>query len=97
MNAEDINPKAETVLCNVDIADFTAVRFVGFDMDTTVRIPETNGTVLAATQAIVAVAVEPGGQNGTFVAFEYISFVSRQIRHAHLSTSTILRRRHHRP
>lgn len=39
----------ERVLCDVDIADFASVGFIGLDMDATVRIPEAYGTVFAAT------------------------------------------------
>ena len=47
------------VLSDVDIADFTAVGFVGLDMDPTVGIPEAYGPIFAATQAIISVCVEP--------------------------------------
>ena len=68
----------------MDIADFTAVGFVGLDVDTTVRIPEAYGTVLAAAEAIITVAVEPRRQYGPFVPFQYVNLLPRQIRHAHL-------------
>lgn len=51
----------ERVLCDVDIADFASVGFIGLDMDATVRIPKAYGTVFAATQNIIAIAVEPRG------------------------------------
>lgn len=44
----------------MDVADFPAVGFVGLDVDATVGVPEANGAVFAATEAVVAVAVEPG-------------------------------------
>lgn len=43
----------------MDIANFSAVGFVGFDVDATVGIPETDGAVFTAAQAIIAVSVEP--------------------------------------
>lgn len=42
----------------MDIADFAAMGFVGFDVNSTVGIPEAYGTVLAAAQTILAVRVE---------------------------------------
>ena len=59
--------ESESVRGNVDVADFAAVGFVGLDMDATVGIPEAYSTVFAATQAIVAVAVEPRRQYGALV------------------------------
>lgn len=43
----------------MNIADFTAMRFVGLDVNATVGIPEADGAVLAAAQAIIAIGVEP--------------------------------------
>ena len=42
----------------MDVADFTSVGFVGLDVDAMVGIPEAYGTVFAATQTIVSLAVE---------------------------------------
>ena len=44
---------------DVDVADFTAVGFVGLDVDPTVGVPEADGAVFAAAQAVVPVGVEP--------------------------------------
>lgn len=45
----------------MNISDFAAVRFVGLDVQSTVGIPQSYGAVFAATQAILAVGVEPCG------------------------------------
>ena len=50
--------ETERVQGDVDIANFTAVGFVSLDVDSTVRIPEAYGTVFAAAETIVSVAVE---------------------------------------
>lgn len=42
----------------MNVADFAAVSFVGFNVDAAVRVPKTDGTIFAAAQAIIAVAVE---------------------------------------
>ena len=42
----------------MDVVDFTGVGFVGLDVDAMVGIPEAYGTVFAATQTIVSLAVE---------------------------------------
>lgn len=49
----------EVVRGDVDVADFTAVGFVGLDVDPTVGVPEADGAVFAAAQAVVPVGVEP--------------------------------------
>lgn len=74
----------ERVRCDVDIANFTAVGFIGLDMDSTVRIPEAYGTVFSATQTIIAVTVESRGQHGTLVTFQHVNLFPRKIFHAHL-------------
>lgn len=43
----------------VDVADLAGVGLVGLDEGAGVRVPEAEGAVLAAAQAVVAVAVEP--------------------------------------
>lgn len=48
------------VLGDMDVANFTAMGFVGLDVNPTVGIPEAYGTVLAAAQGIIAVGIEPG-------------------------------------
>lgn len=73
----------ERVRGDVDIADFAAVGFIGFDVDATVGIPEANGAVFAATETIIAVGVEPRGQNGTLVTLQHVHFLPRKIFHAH--------------
>lgn len=45
----------------MDVVDFAAVGFVGLDVNPAVRIPQADGAVLAATQTIITVAVEPSG------------------------------------
>lgn len=62
------NEGDDDVRGDVDVADFTAVRFVGFDVDAAVGIPEAEGAVLAAAKAVVAVAVKSDGEDGAFVA-----------------------------
>ena len=42
----------------VDVADLACVGLVGLDVGAGVRVPETEGAVLAAAQAVVAIAVE---------------------------------------
>jgi hypothetical protein len=68
---------------DVDIADFTAMGFIGFDMDATVRIPEAYGTVFTATEDIITVGVEPRSEYATFVTFQNVHFLLRKIFHAH--------------
>jgi len=74
--------REKRVRCDVDIADFTAVGFIGLNMDSTVRIPEAYGTVLAATETIIAVTVEPRGQNRTLVTLQHVNLFLRKIFHA---------------
>lgn len=87
MNPEADNTDEEKgrkgVQGNVNIADFTAMGLIGLDMDATVRIPEANGTVFAATEAIITVAVEPRRQNSALMPLQYVHLLPRQIRHAH--------------
>lgn len=49
------------------------MRFVGLDVQAAVGIPEANGAVFAAAEAILAVGVEARRQNRTFVAPEHVS------------------------
>ena len=53
----------------MDVADFTAVRLVGLDVDPAAGVPEAEGPVLAAAQAVVSVAVKSNGEYGAFVTF----------------------------
>lgn len=46
---------------DMNVADLTAMGFVGLDVDATMRVPKANSTVLAAAQAIIAVGVESSG------------------------------------
>lgn len=43
----------------MDITDFTAMGFVGLNVDATVRVPESDGSVFPAAEAVIAVAIEP--------------------------------------
>lgn len=61
----------------MDIADFTAVRLVGLDVQSTVGIPQPYGAVFAAAQAILAIRVEPRRQYRPFVPPEYSSLRPR--------------------
>lgn len=70
---------------DVDIADFSAVGFVGLDVNPTVGIPEAYATIFAAAQAIISVAVEPSSEDGTLVPPEHVSLLRRQIGLAHLT------------
>lgn len=74
----------------MDIADFAAVGFVGLDMDATVGIPEAYGAVFAATQAIIAVAIEPSSQYGALVPLQHVNLLPRKIFHAHLFLLLVL-------
>ena len=76
---------------DMDVADFATVGLVGLDVDPAVRVPQADRTVLAAAQAVVAVAVEPRRQYGAFVAFKDVCFCPRKLRRAHLSLSARLR------
>lgn len=67
----------------MDIADFTAVRFVGLDVQSTVGIPEAYGAVFAAAEAILAVGVETRRQDRPFVPPEHASLRPRQAVRAH--------------
>lgn len=51
----------ENLRGDVDVADFTAVGFVGFDVNATVGIPQAYGAIFAAAQAILAVRIKPRG------------------------------------
>lgn len=44
---------------DVDITDFTAMGLVGLNVDATVRVPESNGSVFPAAEAVIAIAIEP--------------------------------------
>ena len=51
--------KIEELRGDMDVADFTAMWFVGLNVNATVRIPETNSAVLATAEAVIAIAIEP--------------------------------------
>lgn len=72
-----------TVRSDVDISNFTAVRFVGLDVNSTVRIPEADGAISPAAQAILAVAIEPRSQNRSLVSSQDARLPLRQLRRAH--------------
>lgn len=69
----------------MDIPDFSAVGFVGLDVNPTMGIPEAYGTIFAAAEAIISVAVEPSSEDGTLVSPEHVSLLRRQIGLAHLT------------
>lgn len=62
-----------SIRCDVDIPDFTAVGFVGFDVQSTVGIPEAYGAVFAAAKAILAVGIEARRQHRPFMPPEHVS------------------------
>lgn len=45
------------------------MRLVGLDVDAAVGVPEAEGAVLAAAQAVVAVAVKSNSEHRPFVPF----------------------------
>ena len=44
---------------DMDITDFTAMGLVGFNVDATVRVPKSNGSVFPAAEAIISIFIEP--------------------------------------
>lgn len=84
MMVNEVKIERVCVRGDVDIADFAAMGFIGLDMDSTVGIPEAYGTVFAATQAIIAVSVEPHTQYGTVVTLQHVCLLLRKIFYAHL-------------
>lgn len=66
-----------SVPCDMDIADFTAVRFVGLDVQSTVGIPQAYGAVFAAAKYILAVGVESRRQHRPFVPPEHVRLLPR--------------------
>lgn len=76
----------------MDVADFAAVGLVGLDVDATVGVPEADGAVLTAAEAVVAVAVEPGGQNRALVALEHGRLLPGEAALAHLEAQNSRRR-----
>lgn len=72
----------------MDVADFAAVGFVGLNVDAAVRVPEADGAVLAAAEAVVTVAVESGGQNRALVALQKARLLPREVALAHLPQSS---------
>ena len=69
---------------DVNITNLAAVRFVGLDVDSTVRVPEADGAVFAAAQAIVTVTVKTRGEDSAFVSTQHVGLVLRQTSNAHL-------------
>ena len=51
----------------VGVADLAGMGFVGLDVGAGVRVPKAEGAVLAAAQAVVAVAVEAHRKHCPFV------------------------------
>ena len=68
----------------MNITNLAAVRFAGLDVDSTVRVPEADGAVFAAAQAIVSVAVKTRGEDSAFVSTQHIGLLLRQTSNAHL-------------
>lgn len=67
----------------MDVADFTTVRFIGLDVQSTVRIPKPYSAIFAAAQAIFPIPVKPGSQYCAFMPPEHVSLLPRQIPFAH--------------
>jgi hypothetical protein len=63
----------------VHIADLAGVGLVGLDLGACVRIPEAESAVLAATQAVIAVPVEPHGQHRSLVTRQRPRLRPRQL------------------
>lgn len=81
----------------MDVADFTTVRFIGLDVQSTVRIPKPYSTIFATAQAILPIPVKPGSQYCAFVPPEHVSLLPRQILFAHpfaVGGNGIVRRGH---
>lgn len=62
---------------DVDVADLAAVGFVGLDVDAAMGVPQPEGAVLPAAQAVVAVPVESDGQHRPLVPLEHVRFLPR--------------------
>lgn len=69
---------------DVNITNLAAMRFVGFDVDSTVRVPEADGAVFAAAQAIVSVTVKTSGEDCSLVTSQHVRLLLRQTSDAHL-------------
>lgn len=64
---------------DVHVADLAAVGLVGLDVDAPVRVPEAEGAVLPAAEAVVTVAVEADGQNRSLVTLQHVHLTPRQL------------------
>lgn len=63
----------------VDVADLAGVGLVGLDVGAGVRVPEAEGSVLAAAQAVVAVAVETHREHRPLVTRQWPRLRPRQM------------------
>lgn len=68
----------------MNITNLAAMWFVGFDVDSTVRVPEADGAVFAAAQAIVSVTVKTSGEDCSLVPSQHVRLLLRQTSDAHL-------------
>lgn len=66
----------------MNVTDFPAMGLVGLDVGAPVRVPESERSVLAAAEAVVAVGVESRRQNTALVAPEHGRLLRRQLRRA---------------
>lgn len=62
----------------MDVANLAAVGGVGLDVDAAVGIPEAEGAVLAAGEAVVPVPVEAHCQHRPFVTLQHVRLLRRQ-------------------
>ena len=68
----------------MNIANLVTMRFIGFDVDSMVRVPETDGAVFAIAQTIVSITVKTSGEDYTLVLSRHVGLLVQQTSNAHL-------------
>lgn len=61
--------------------------FVSLDVNAAVGIPEADGAVFAAAQAVIAVGVKPSGEDSPLVTPEHVSLIPGKFTATHLFLS----------
>lgn len=63
------------VRSNVNVSDFSGVRLVGLDVDAAVGVPEADGAIFAAAEAVISVSIEPSCKNRPLVPSQHLRLV----------------------
>lgn len=62
----------------MDIANFPGMRLVSLDVNATVWVPESYGSVLSTAQTVVSIAIESCRQDRPLVALKHVYLLRRQ-------------------